>query len=77
MAFMGGVLLLLLSHFSGGNQVRTKIGYMTECLGAVMVIAGIVYGPDMTLFRTLDSELARSMAGFPTAFISGISLYCI
>jgi peptidoglycan/LPS O-acetylase OafA/YrhL len=58
--FCGAALLLLCSRLCRGpDNLLTKAGFLTECLGALVIIAALVYGPELKVYRFLDLPVVR------------------
>jgi peptidoglycan/LPS O-acetylase OafA/YrhL len=56
----GAALLLLCSRLCLGPGILIlKAGYLTECLGATIIIAALLYGPELKVFRFLDFPIVR------------------
>jgi len=56
----GAALLLLCSRLCHGpDNLIAKAGFLTECLGATVIIAALMYGPELKVYRFLDLAVVR------------------
>jgi peptidoglycan/LPS O-acetylase OafA/YrhL len=56
----GAAVMLLCSRLCRGpDNLLTKAGFLSECLGAIVIIATLVYGAELRVYRFLDLPMVR------------------